>query len=112
MEIIKLAFLAIAFFVFIYAVTRTEDVEYDYSECDRCPFPRCENSYGKELTKARLRKMDGQTVMIQMKTSSFPVTVSVREDDLWVVNQSGSSTTYDDVKKSGGKFFEKIANKA
>lgn len=104
--IIKLAVLVIGFFAFIYAVSRDDYEECDGSECDLCPFPCCENA-PKDLSKAQMRRMNGQTVAIVMKDSVFPVKISVENGEVWVTNPFGSSTTYDDVKNHGGKFFEK-----
>lgn len=98
-QIANLAILLLGFATFIYAVTRTEYEKCekcDPEDCQYCPFPRCENT-PKDLTKTQLRKMNGQTVTVVTDDSVFPV-------------QFGSSTTYDDVKKQGGKFFEKVSD--
>jgi hypothetical protein len=111
-QIANLAILLLGFATFIYAVTRTEYEKCekcDPEDCQYCPFPRCENT-PKDLTKTQLRKMDGQTVTVVTDDSVFPVRVSVQNGEVWVVNQFGSSTTYDDVKKQGGKFFEKVSD--
>lgn len=107
--IIKTAFIIVAIIAFVYAVTRTDYDECDHDDCDLCPFPRCENA-PKGLTKSQLCNMNKKTVTIVMKDSVFPVTVDVRDDNVYVVNQFGSSTTVDDVRKHGGKFFEKKIN--
>lgn len=107
--IIELCVIALGFVAFVYAVTRTDYEECDSSDCELCPFPRCENA-PKDLTKAQLRKMDGDTVTIVLDDAVFPVKVSVQNGEVWVENSFGNSTTYDDVKKHGGKFFEKKSN--
>lgn len=106
MLIIKAVVLLVASIAFLYAITRTEYEECDHEDCDLCPFPRCENA-PKGLTKSQLRNLNGKVVTVVMKDSVFPVTVEVRDDDVYVINQFGSSTTADDVRKHGGKFFEK-----
>lgn len=108
-QIANLAILLLGFVTFIYAVTRTEYEKCDPEDCQYCPFPRCENA-PKDLTKTQLRKMDGQTVTVVTDDSVFPVQISVQNGEVWVINQFGSSTTYDDVKKQGGKFFEKVSD--
>lgn len=107
--IIKLCIIALGFVAFIYAVTRNDYEECDSSDCELCPFPRCENAT-KDLTKAQLRKMDGETVTVILDDAVFPVKVNIQNGEVWVENSFGSTTTYDDVKKHGGKFFEKNRN--
>ena len=57
-----------------------------------------------------MRKMEGEIVTIVLKDSVIPVKIFIKDNDVWVENSFGTSTTYDDVKKHGGKFFEKNRN--
>lgn len=57
-----------------------------------------------------MRKMEGEIVTIVLKDSVIPVKIFIKDNDVWVENSFGTSTTYDDVKKHGGKFFEKKRN--
>lgn len=108
-QIIKLAVMVLGFVLLIYAVTRENYEECDGTGCDICPFPRCEDST-KDLSKAQMRKMEGEIVTIVLKDSVIPVKIFIKDNDVWVENSFGTSTTYDDVKKHGGKFFEKNRN--
>lgn len=89
----------------------TEYEECDGTGCDLCPFPRCEDA-PKDLTKAQMRKMEGEIVTIVLDDSVIPVKIVIKDNDVWVENSFGTSTTYDDVKRNGGKFFEKKKNKS
>lgn len=108
---IKIAAVIFGFAAFIYALTRTEYEECDGTGCDLCPFPRCEDA-PKDLTKAQMRKMEGEIVTIVLDDSVIPVKIVIKDNDVWVENSFGTSTTYDDVKRNGGKFFEKKKNKS
>lgn len=107
--ILQVGLLVAALCIYLYVFTRNVDEQQcDPTECDRCPFPRCENSLGKELTKAQLQKMDGQCVLIAVNRNIFPVQIDVRNNKVWVVRETGSYTTYEDVKNQGGEFYKKL----
>lgn len=124
-HILQIGLLVAALCVYLYVFTRNyenslgkridkstasevDEQRYDLIECDNCPFPRCENSLEKELTKVQLQKMDGQSVLIAVNRNIFPVQVDVRNNKVWVVRETGIYTTYEDVKNQGGKFYEKL----
>lgn len=107
--ILQIGFLVAALCVYLYVFTRNVDErQCDPTECDTCPFPRCENGCRNELTKAQLQKMDGQSVLITVDKNIFPVQVDVRNNKVWVVRETGNYTTYEDVKNQGGKFYKKL----
>lgn len=106
-HILQIGLLVAALCIYLYVFTRNVDEhQCDPTDCDNCPFPCCENSLGKELTKTQLQKMDGQRVLIALDRNTFPVQVDVRNNKVWVSNKTGSYTTYEDVKNQGGKFYK------
>lgn len=110
MDFLLLCILFLVIGYIIYATTRIEITYCDPTECASCPFPHEGCTHRKELFYSNLVEMDGQYIYIDLDGRLIPVRVYIADmKNVWLVSEMGSMTTYDDIKKAGGKFFEKFS---
>lgn len=107
MDIVLLFIVVFVFGYMIYAMTHDKGEPCDPLECATCPFPTKDCNNRKELFYSDLVHMDGQHIYVEVDQRLIPVRVRHENNILWFVSSMGSATSYDDIKRYGGKFFRK-----
>lgn len=93
----------------IYVLTHSEKTYCDPAECATCSFPNDGCTHRKELSYFDLIRMDGQHIYVEIDRRFIPVRVRYENNLLWFTSSMGSVTSYEAIKRYGGKFFEKFS---